>query len=388
MAGATSERSEGLVLGRLLGVPVILARSWFVIAVVITLLFHGSVVRTAPDLGPVASYAVAFCYAVLLGVSVLVHELAHALVARSFGLPATRIVLTLWGGHTQFESDLPSPGRSFAVAVAGPVANGLLAVLAWLPLQLADVPPLPSLLLFAAVLTNAFVAVFNVLPGLPLDGGRLLEAVVWRLGGDRDLGTLAAGWAGRVLAVVVPVVALGWPLLEGSRPDIVTAIWACALGALLWTGAGGALQGANIRRRAPRARARDLARPAVGVPADASLAHALEIAAAAGATAGVSGGAWVVLVGPDGRPAALLDPDAVSAVPPDRRALVPASSAARALLPGTALPDHLTGTDLLRAMSGQSSEEWVLIDAGGAVSGLLLARDVVAVVMGSRAQTR
>ncbi|TNM70202.1 site-2 protease family protein [Streptomyces sp. NP160] len=381
MAGATSERSEGLVLGRLFGVPVVLARSWFVIAVVITLLFQSSVAYAAPGLGVVASYAVSFAYAVLLGVSVLVHELAHALVARSVGLPATRVVLTLWGGHTQFEQDMPSPWRSFAVAVVGPLANGLLAVLAYLPLQSQALPPLASLLLTATVLTNAFVAVFNVLPGLPLDGGRLLEAVVWRATGDRDRGTVAAGWTGRVLAVAVPVVALGWPLLHGGRPDLITVVWAGAVGAVLWTGAGAALAGPAVRRRLPRARARDLAHPAVAVPAAASLADALAASAAAP-------GARVVLTAPDGRPEGLLDPAAAAQVPPERRTAVPATAAARALLPGTALPEHLVGPDLIRAMSGQSSEEWVLVDPAGRVVGLLLARDVTAAVLGPRAARR
>lgn len=369
-------RSEGLVLGRLLGVPVILARSWFVIAAVITLLFGSTVARAAPEIGALGHYAVAFGYAVLLGVSVLVHELAHAVVARRCGLPATRIVLTLWGGHTQFENDLPSPGRAFAVAVAGPLANGALALLALVPVQLLDTPPLVSLLLTALLLTNAFVAVFNLLPGLPLDGGHLLEAVVWRATGDRDRGTVAAGWTGRVVAVLVPVGALGWPLLHGAPPSLFQVVWAGAIGAVLWSGAGQGLRGARIRRRAPAARARELARPAVGVPAHEPLSAALA------ASAAVPGGAWVVLLDHDGAPSSLLDPDAVAAVPPERRPWVPASSAARSLVPGTRLPEHLEGAPLLRAMSTAPAEEWVLLDERGAVSGLLLARDVVAVVMG------
>lgn len=381
VAGATSERSEGLRLGRLLGVPVYLARSWFVIAAIITLLFQSSVTYAAPGLGLVTSYAVSFAYAVLLGVSVLVHEMAHALVARSVGLPPTRVVLTLMGGHTQFEQDMPSPWRSFAVAVVGPLANGVLALLAYLPLHAQSLPPLASLLLTATVLTNAFVAVFNVLPGLPLDGGRLLEAAVWRATGDRDRGTVAAGWTGRVLAVGVPAVALGWPLVHGTRPDLITVVWAGAVGAVLWTGAGAALAGPAVRKRLPRARARELARPAVAVPASASVADAL-------AAAGATGGAAVVLTAPDGRPAGLLDPGAAQGVPPDRRAAVPASSAATALLPGTVLPDHLVGPELITAMSRQSSEEWVLVGPGGEVVGLLLARDVTAAVLGPRAVRR
>lgn len=377
----TRRHPEGWQIGRLLGVPVVLSRSWFVIAAVITFLFAPAVRRVAPELGS-GAYAVAFFYAVLLFASVLLHEVAHAAAARAFGMPATRIVINLWGGHTQFETDATTPGRSFVVAVVGPLTNGVLAAVA-LPFMLgAQRDGLGYLLLTAFVVTNAFVAVFNVVPGLPLDGGRMLEAVVWRLSGDRNAGTTVAGWGGRVAAVALVLWLVGLPFVRGDQPSLTNVVWAGLIGALLWSGAGHALQTARIRRRAPSATVAGLARPAVGVSASASLATAL--ASAGVGSADELASRAVVLLAPDGRAVAVLDPAAVAAVPPGRHGEVPASAAARTLPAGAELDVRLAGEELLRLLGGLPGEEWVARDEHGLVVGLLRGDDVVAAVLSGR----
>jgi Zn-dependent protease len=114
---------SGILLGRVLGVPVRLAPSWFVVAVVVVVLFAPSVERSTDLVAP-ATWGVAALFAVLLLGSVLLHEVAHAATARALGLPVTEIVANLWGGHTQFSDESPSPGSTALVAVAGPLANG------------------------------------------------------------------------------------------------------------------------------------------------------------------------------------------------------------------------------------------------------------------------
>ncbi len=379
---AGRRRSEGWLLGRLAGVPVVLARSWLIIAVVITVLFARTVRGAAPDLGAVAAHAVALGYAVLLLASVLVHELAHAVTARALGMTPTRIVLTLWGGHTSFEADARSPRASFLVAVAGPASNAVLAALAWAALGQVPLTPVTQLLLIALALANAFVAVTNVLPGLPLDGGRMLEAVVWRVRGDRDEATVVAGWGGRVVAVGLPLlVALSWVSDgAGGAPSPLTLGWAALVGALLWSAAGAELQGARIRRRAPGAAVAALARPAVAVDAAAPLGVAL----AARGSVGADGRGWVVLTDPAGAPTGVLDPRAAHLVPAARRAVVPASSAEVALAPGAVVAWDLGGQELLRMLPGLPREPWVVLDDSGAVRGVLLSRDVIAAVTGRR----
>ena len=112
----------GIPLGRILGIPVVLAYSWFAIAAFTVIAYGPVLAHNDPRLGATA-YLVAFAYAVLLLISVLVHELAHALTARLYRWPTRKIVLNLWGGHTQFEDFTASPGRSVLVAMAGPAAR-------------------------------------------------------------------------------------------------------------------------------------------------------------------------------------------------------------------------------------------------------------------------
>jgi Zn-dependent protease len=195
-------RREGIPLGRIAGVPVVLAYSWFIIAA-FTVIVYGPVLgRQNPALG-VSAYIVAFAYAVLLLISVLVHELAHALTAKIYGWPTQKIVLNLWGGHTQFESFTATPGRSVLVALAGPAANFVLAAGAWLVLSSATMGSVAEILTNIFMWANFLIAVFNVLPGLPLDGGRLVESAVWKATGSQAKGTVAAGWGGRIIVVAI-----------------------------------------------------------------------------------------------------------------------------------------------------------------------------------------
>ncbi len=326
------------MIGHVAGSPVILAPSWLVIAAFLTYLFVPTVRTAAPGLGTVGTIAAAAGFPVLLAVSVLLHEVGHGLTARRLGIPVTEYVVTLWGGHTQFDRDLPTPGASAAVSLAGPLTNGAISLVTWWASGL--VTGLPAVLLAAAALTNGFVAVFNVLPGLPLDGGRLLESLVWAASGDRVRGTVAAGTAGRVIAVGVPLVALGLPLVRGGRPDVVTAIAVALVGAFLWTGASSALRTATLTRQADAVDLLALARPAVVLPAGAAVA----------ALDAVPPGLAVVLVGVDGTPAALVEAGAASSVPPRLRSTTPAHAVAVPLAPSSVVVDR-RGLPALRAMS-------------------------------------
>jgi Zn-dependent protease len=214
----------GWLLGRVAGIPVYIGRSWPIIAVVVVMTFGPQLAGALPG---GAGYAVAAAYALLLLVSVLVHEAGHALAARSTGSEVSRIVANLWGGHTVFGSGQRRPGTAALIAIAGPAGNLLLAGVGWLLLQV-DLPAVPALLAWALAFSNVFVAVFNLLPGLPLDGGFVVEAVVWKVTGDRWLAMVVAGWLGRVVTVLAVVYLLAEPLLSGGRPSLVTIVWVAA----------------------------------------------------------------------------------------------------------------------------------------------------------------
>ena len=363
-------------MATLAGVPVLLARSWLLVAALLTYLFGPQVARVDPGVGVLGAYGVALLYAVLLLVSVLVHELAHAVSARAFGMSPTRIVLTLWGGHTSFDRDAPTPWASFAVSAAGPVSNIALAAALYWGLGTITLAPVAQLLLLAVVLSNAFVGITNALPGLPLDGGRMLEAVLWRVRGDRDAATVAAASAGRVVALAVPVLTALWLLRDGTLAgDLLTLAWSALIGGLLWTSAGAELGGARVRRRAPGASVASLVRGADVVREDAALATVLG--------GGSAPARPVVLVDDDGAPTGVLDHAAVASVPSERWDTVPVSAVSLVLSRGATVSVGTSGPDLLAALSSMPPEPWVVLD-GRAVVGVLLSRDVVAAMTGRR----
>lgn len=289
------------------GVPVYIGSSWPIIAVIIVATFGPQIAERRPYLGP-GAYAVAGVYAVLLLVSVLAHEAAHAVVATRSGYRVNRVVADLWGGHTAYDSSDARPGASALVAIAGPAANALLALIGWLatPYIAGDVT---SLLVGAMWFTNAFVAGFNLLPGLPLDGGFLVDSLVWRITGKRESGLIAAGWCGRVVTVLVVLWFVGLPLLDGVRPDLFSVVWALFIGGFLWVGATNAIRSGHGRRLLAGIRIDSVWRRAASLPPNASAAQAVSLRAS-------GPGRTVVVVEDDRRNAiGLLDDEALDAIP-------------------------------------------------------------------------
>ena len=166
--------------------------------------------------------------AVVFLASLLVHELSHALVARHRGLAVDRITLWLLGGSTEMPSEPPDPGTSFAVAVAGPLASllagGGFLGLAWL--LPAAVPAVVVVTLAWLGWTNLVLAVFNLLPGAPLDGGRILQAIVWKRTGDKRRAQAVAARSGSVLGLVLAGIGLVELLWSGS----LTGLWLVGIG--------------------------------------------------------------------------------------------------------------------------------------------------------------
>lgn len=372
--GTGTLRRDGIPLGRILGIPVVLAWSWFVIAAFVVVVFGPQVADLYPETG-FGAYGVALAYAVLLAASVLVHELAHALSARAFGWPTARIVLNLWGGHTQFENFAASPGRSLVVALAGPAANFAIALVGWGALLLFEPSGVVNLLSNILVWANFLVAAFNVLPGLPLDGGRIVESAVWRATGSQEKGTVAAGWTGRVIAVALVAVVVLVPLMGGAQPSTVTVIVGVVMGGFLWLGASSAITNARMRLRLPEISAGRLKHPAVGVLAGTSVQQVKRILAD---RPGIS----IVLTSPEGLPEAVVDQGALTAVPESQEEATPVNAVARALAPGAYVPEFAEGQELVQYLARLAGNEYAVTDRQGAVTGLLHQSVVVAAITG------
>ncbi|MFL4947106.1 site-2 protease family protein [Streptomyces sp. MMS24-I31] len=371
------EPGGGLLMGRPFGVPVYVAPSWFLVAALITWVFGGQLDRVLPGLG-VARYLVALFFAVAFYGSVLVHELAHTIAALRFKLPVRRIQLQFFGGVSEIEKEAETPGREFVLAFVGPLLSLILAGLFYLALQPVERGSVPGVLLAGLMISNLIVAVFNLLPGLPLDGGRMLRAVVWKITGRPMSGTVAAAWVGRALAVSVLI---GLPLLTQSGSlgttaensvgmDTVTdALLAAILAAIIWTGAGNSLRMARLREHLPELRARNLTRRAVPVETNTSLAEALRRANAAGARA-------LVVVDGHGEPLSLVRESAIAGVPEHRRPWVYASELAQDLTDGMRVSAELAGEDLLDVLRATPATEYLVVEETGEIYGVLSAGDV------------
>lgn len=366
-------RREGIPLGRIAGVPVILAYSWFVIAA-FTVAAYGPVLQfNNPSLGA-AAYLVAFAYALLLLLSVLVHELAHALTAKMYGWPSEKIVLNLWGGHTQFESFTATPGRSVLVALAGPASNFVLAGVTWLVVSAVNPTGVADILTNIFLWANLVIGIFNVLPGLPLDGGRLVESAVWKATGSHAKGTIAAGWGGRIIVIALVLVFVALPLLRGGRPDTSMLLITVLVCGFLWMGASASIQQGRLRSRLHLVSAAALAEPAVGIPDSATVADVLQLTA--------DGGTAVVLCAPDGRPGSVVDRAALAAVPAWAGATTPASAVAHALGAGAYVPEWSKGQELLQYLSQLEGHDYAVIDHNGRVTGILRQSAVVTAITG------
>ena len=362
------QRPPGTIkVGTIAGSDVLVTSSWFLIAALIAWIVAPRVDQVAPGLGGL-KYVAGFAFAVILYLSVLLHEASHAFMARHYGFQVTSITLHFLGGATAIDGEARTPRQELLIAVVGPLTSIAVGVGA---LGLWFVTPDGLLLMAVEGLAgaNLIVGVLNLVPGLPLDGGRVLKAAVWGATGDVLKGTVVAAWTGRVTAVA----ALAWPLFQerviGTTPDIFDFVLAAMVALFLWTAASSALASAQARGKLPALVARRLARRALAVPDDLPLAEAVRRAREADA------GSLITVTG-SGRPVGLVSEAALVATPEERRPWVAVSTVARTIEPGMSLPAGIEGEPLVRAMTEVPAHEYLLVEDDGSIYGVLSAADV------------
>ena len=354
-------------VGTVAGSDVLVSTSWFLVAALIAIIMAPLVEQVQPGLGAL-KYVAGLAFAVLLYGSVLLHEASHAIVAKRLGYPVSSITLHFLGGMTSIEGEAKRPREEFYIAVVGPLTSIAVGVAA---LLLLPVTPdgLTRLAMEGLAGANLLVGVLNLVPGLPLDGGRVLKAGVWGATGSIVRGTVVAGWGGRLAAVAV----LAWPVAQesvlGTPPDVIDFVLSLVVAAFLWSGATASMSAARLRSRIPQLVARDLARRTLAVPGDLPLSEAVRRAQDAQA-----GG--ILTTTTDGRTTGLVSEAALLATPEDRRPWVPTSSVARTLEEGLRLPVGLRGEDLVRALTRTPAAEYLLVEEDGSVYGVLVTADV------------
>ncbi|MCL1801664.1 MAG: site-2 protease family protein, partial [Promicromonosporaceae bacterium] len=264
------------------------------------------------------------------------------------------------------------------------VTNLLLAGIFYAGYQLLAPGSIPALLCFAAFFSNGFVGLFNLLPGLPLDGGQILESAVWAATGWRTRGTVAAGWVGRVVAVGVVAWALFWPLIQGYAVNLTTALWMFLIAAFLWQGAGQAIAMAARRERIGRFDARTLAIQTTSLPLDATISQARLI----GAETSQSGAAppMIAVIDNAGQPVGWVNPTAVVDVPAALADRTPITAALVPFATGSGVPVGLSGLPLLTHIDATSSGARIVpvIDDDGGLTGVIDIRELAVALAAER----
>lgn len=233
-------------LGSLFGIPFYLNTSWFLVLLFFSWTYGNGLAAQFPNLMGIAPWLLGLGTAILLFSSVLAHELGHSLVAMQQGIEVKSITLFLFGGLASLEEESKTPFGAFAIAIAGPAVSVLLwALLSYGSMSLPS-GPIAAIVGFLATI-NLFLALFNMIPGLPLDGGNVLKAAVWKITGNRYRGIRIAARAGQVVGGV----AIASGILSLS-------IWNALIGWFLYQNAGRAFQFSQLQEELSRYTAADV----------------------------------------------------------------------------------------------------------------------------------
>lgn len=235
---------HGIPIGRIFGISIDLDYSWFLIVGLLTWLLAVSYYPAEFRGWSGGEYwAIGFVTAVMLFVSVLIHELAHSVLAQRYGLAVPRITLFLFGGVSQIAAEPDGPMQEFWIAIVGPVTSLLAAALFWeLEPVVAPWQQVEALFQYLAVL-NLILALFNLIPGFPLDGGRVLRAVMWRVTHSFHRATVTAGVTGRFFGFLL----IFYGVWRALTVDVVGGIWIAFIGWFLESAAGSQLQQESLK---------------------------------------------------------------------------------------------------------------------------------------------
>ncbi|MDY7007018.1 MAG: site-2 protease family protein [Cyanobacteriota bacterium] len=230
-------------VGNLFGIPFYINSSWFLVLFLVTLSYSSNLAEQFPELGGILPLILGLIAALLLFSSVLAHELGHSFVALSQGIEVKSITLFLFGGLASLDRDSKTPGEAFWVAIAGPLVSivlfGLFSIINTFT---AINGPLAAILQLLAYI-NLALALFNLIPGLPLDGGNILKSIVWKITNNPYKGVIFASRVGQAFGWLAIVSGLIDTFLSGSFPNI----WNILIGLFLLQNAGRSAQYAEIQ---------------------------------------------------------------------------------------------------------------------------------------------
>jgi Zn-dependent protease len=244
-------------VGSLFGIPFYINSSWFLVLALVTFSYGSGLAQQFSNLPGYIPWLSGFVAALLLFASVLAHELGHSLVAIKQGVGVNSITLFLFGGLASLEKESKTPAEAFWVAIAGPAVSFLLfGLFLGLSTVLPLGGPLGAVIQLLAYI-NLVLAVFNLIPGLPLDGGNILKSLVWKITGNAYKGVIFAGRVGQIFGWVAILLASLQLFLYGN----INALWAILIGFFLLQNAGSAAQSASVQNKLSRLKAADAVTP-------------------------------------------------------------------------------------------------------------------------------
>jgi Zn-dependent protease/CBS domain-containing protein len=360
-------RTRGIGLGHWFGVAVYIDHSWFFIAFLLAWSFYSLFASRFADLSVGVAVLLGTATALLFFLSILLHELSHSLMARRLGMPVEAITLFIFGGVTETGQEADSAGEEFAVAIVGPLTSLAIALAFWSLVNLTGD-------LFSATLRYGFgylgwlnlgVGLFNLLPGFPLDGGRVLRSIVWRVTGNMDRATRTAATGGKVVAGIL--IALGFLEIAGGN---LGGLWYAAIGWFLYQAAAASGQALVVKRLFEGITATSLMSPRlVSIPADLTLQQAVD-----DYFLRYDHSAFPVLDA-EGETIGVLTLRAVRQVPRDQWPVRQAWSAMNRMADVATVVAETPMQEVIELLE-RSDEQRVLVMDDGAVAGIITPRDV------------
>lgn len=369
-ASASQQRRGSLLVVRLFGVAIYLHWSWLGIAFLLLLGFRGQLGATYPELATGRAWGLAALGSIALLGSVLIHELAHALVARSRGIEVEAITLFLFGGATEADASSQTAGDELAVAIVGPLTSIGLAIVLWFASGAigSGAEALAGLIGYLAAI-NVALAVFNMTPGLPLDGGRVFRAIVWSITDDFQKATRWASATGVLIGYFIMGIGLV-TLWQGS----LGGAWLAAIGWMISHGATATSEQEEVRRMFADLVASDVMTTDVRtIPAEST------VTAVIGSHFRTAGHTAFPVIDQSGVVGmlGLRELRELRQVDPDRWETASAGEAASPIEPAMVVTPDQPMVDVIAALSRSTSGSRVLVIDGGRLVGIVSTGDIV-----------
>jgi Zn-dependent protease len=353
-------------LGRIFGVEIGLHYSWFIIALLITFSLAGHFQEHNPSWSDSLQWGIAIVTALLFFGSIVVHELSHAMVAKLRGLPVRSITLFALGGVAQIEKEAADAKTEFWMGIIGPITSVVIGVvclaitiaLGWTP---PDLPqrPLPAMFMWLGLI-NIGLAIFNMIPGFPLDGGRVLRGIVWWITGNAKRATTIAARVGQVIAFLMII----YGVMQFFRGTGFNGLWIAFIGWFLLTASRESYAQMVITEGLRGLRVADvMSRDFPVVDAHANLqTFAEEYLTRTGRRF------WVVTL--NGQPEGIITPNEITAAPRNRWPYTTVAEVMRSLDSTHTVNPNTPVTEALEVMARQDLNQLPVVNEGG-LAGLI-----------------